>query len=123
MKFSILTIEDTSSFRQLIRMTLEFEGHKVIEADNGRRGLELARSSPIDLILLDLRLPDMDGLDVCRELRSGKITAKIPVVVLSSSEDSNEIEACVELGAVGYLMKPFRPPHLLDMVTKSVVKA
>jgi CheY-like chemotaxis protein len=119
-KRTILTIEDTPSFRQLIRMTLEFEGYLVREANDGKSGLELARISPPDLILLDLMMPGMSGLEVCQQLMADVRLRQVPVVVLSSSNDSDEIEACLQLGAQGYLLKPFRPKMLLDVVLEKI---
>ena len=123
MTYKILSIEDTTSFRRLIKMTLEFEGYEVVEAEGGRRGLELARAQAPDLILLDLMMPDLSGLEVCQELKKDARLSKIPIVVLSSSDDSDEIETCLQLGAQDYLLKPFRPAMLLDIVRKNVTKA
>jgi CheY-like chemotaxis protein len=120
MTFKVLTVDHTPTFRKLIRMTLEFGGHKVLEADNGRRGLDLARESACDLILLELRLPDIHGLEVCRELLSNKITEHIPIVVLSNSENSDELEACIQLGVKAYVMKPFSPRYFLDVVLQAI---
>jgi DNA-binding response OmpR family regulator len=120
MTYKILSIEDTTSFRRLIKMTLEFEGYEVFEAEGGRRGLELARAQTPDLILLDLMMPDLSGLEVCQELKKDARLRKIPIVLLSSSDDSDEIESCLQLGAQDYLLKPFRPAMLLDIVRKNV---
>jgi CheY-like chemotaxis protein len=120
MTYKILSIEDTSSFRRLIRMTLEFEGFEVIEAEGGRRGLELASAHAPDLILLDLMMPDIGGLVVYQALKKDVRLSKIPVIVLSSSDDSNEIEECLQLGAQGYLLKPFRPAMLLQIVRDNI---
>jgi DNA-binding response OmpR family regulator len=123
MTYKILSIEDTTSFRRLIKMTLEFEGYEVVEAEGGRRGLELARAQTPDLILLDLMMPDLNGLEVCQELKKDARLSKIPIVLLSSSDDSDEIETCLQLGAQDYLLKPFRPAMLLDIVRKNVTEA
>jgi CheY-like chemotaxis protein len=101
-------------------MTLEFEGFEVVEAEGGQRGLELAKAQAPDLILLDLMMPDISGLAVCQELKKDALLCKIPIIVLSSSDDSDEIEACLQLGAQGYLLKPFRPAMLLETVRKNV---
>jgi CheY-like chemotaxis protein len=119
-KRTILTIEDTASFRLLIRMTLEFESFHVLEASDGQSGLDLARNSSPDLILLDLKMPGLDGLQVCQQMKADARLRKIPIVLLSSSDDSDEIEACLQLGAQGYLMKPFRPQMLLDVVREKL---
>jgi CheY-like chemotaxis protein len=119
-KRKILSVEDTASFRLLIRMTLEFEGFEVLEAENGQTGLDLARTSRPDLILLDLKLPDLNGLTVCQRLMADPALSQIPIVVLSASNDSVEIGDCLEAGAQGYLLKPFRPKFLVDTVRQLV---
>lgn len=116
LKQRILSIEDTASFRLLIRLTLEFEGFEVLEAVDGQSGLDVARTSRPNLILLDLKLPDLSGLDVCRRIMADPALAPIPIVVLSASTDSVEIGDCMEAGAQGYLLKPFRPKFLVDTV-------
>ncbi|MBK9444186.1 MAG: response regulator [Comamonadaceae bacterium] len=113
---TILTIEDSGTFRNLIRMTLEFEGFKVIEASDGQSGLDLARRKTPDLIVLDLMMPGLDGLQVCQQLKASPGLQAIPIVLLSSSDDSDDIEACLQHGAQSYLMKPFRPTMLIDVV-------
>jgi two-component system alkaline phosphatase synthesis response regulator PhoP len=123
MPYKILSIEDTTSFRRLIRMALEFDGFDVIEAEGGQRGLELAKAEVPDLILLDLMMPDISGLEVCQALKKDARLCKIPIIVLSSSDDSDEIEACLQLGAQDYLLKPFRPAMLLELAKKYVTAA
>jgi DNA-binding response OmpR family regulator len=118
MKRTILSIEDSSSFRQLIRMALEFEGYAVVEANGGVAGLELARARLPDLILLDVRMPDMDGLAVCQHIMADARLCRIPVVMLSSSDDEEEIEAGLKAGASGYLVKPFYPKELIALANR-----
>jgi two-component system phosphate regulon response regulator PhoB len=118
MKRTILSIEDSSSFRQLIRMALEFEGYAVFEANGGAAGLEMARSRLPDLILLDVRMPDMDGLAVCQHIMADARLCSIPVVMLSSSDDEEEIEAGLKAGARGYLVKPFYPKELIALANR-----
>jgi CheY-like chemotaxis protein len=120
MTYKVLSIEDIPIFRHLIKMTLELEGFEVIEAEGGQRGLELAKAQTPDLILLDLMLPDVSGLDVCQELKKDARLCKIPIIVLSSSEHSDEIERCFQLGVQGYVLKPFKPAMLLEIVQKNI---
>lgn len=122
-KRKILSIEDTASFRLLIRLALEFEGFEVLEALDGQSGLAMANNVRPDLILLDLKLPDLDGLAVCQQLKADPELRLIPVVVLSASDDSEEIGNCMEAGATGYLLKPFRPKYLIDMVRQKLASA
>jgi len=119
-KRTILTIEDTATFRILIRLTLEFEGFHVLEANDGPTGLGMASASMPDLILLDLMMPGMDGKQVCQQLKANPRLQSIPIVLLSSSDDSDDIEAGLQLGAQGSLMKPFQPKMLVDMVRQQL---
>jgi two-component system phosphate regulon response regulator PhoB len=97
----------------LLRYNLEKAGFTVIPAGSGEEGLALARRRSPDLILLDLMLPGMDGLEVCRLLKKSKETENIPVVMLTARGEEADIVAGLELGADDYLTKPFSPRVLL----------
>jgi two-component system, OmpR family, KDP operon response regulator KdpE len=99
-----LIIEDEEPIRRFLRATLESQGHRVKEAGTARDGLLQARSNPPDLILLDLGLPDGDGLDVTKEVRSW---SKVPIVVLSARGQEQDKVAALDAGADDYLTKPF----------------
>jgi len=114
-KRKILSIEDTDSFRLLIRMTLEFEGFEVLEALDGQSGLDLVRKTIPDLILLDLMLPDIKGLDVCRQIMADSRLCQIPIVVLSSSTDSDDIEHCMQAGAQALATSEQTAQHLSEL--------
>jgi DNA-binding response OmpR family regulator len=120
MTCTILSIEDASSFRQLIRLALEFEGFDVVEVQSGASGLELARSMSPDLILLGVKLPDTDGLAVCQTILADKQLSHIPIVMLSSSNDEAQIEAGIQAGAKGYLVKPFYPKELIALAHRLI---
>jgi CheY-like chemotaxis protein len=113
---TILSIDDTPLFQQLIKITLEYQNFRVLVAADGVTGLQLARTEVPDLILLDLMMPGMDGVEVCREIMAAPRLKHIPVVLLSSSDDSDDIEACLQMGALGYLLKPFKPAMLVQVV-------
>lgn len=116
----ILTIEDHGDIRRLIAMTLEFEGHTVIEVPNGEDGLSAARSKKPDAILLDVMMPGMDGAEVCKMLKMDAATKHIPVIMISAVSDENKVEECMQAGAYAYIVKPFKPLELLDLIEKSV---
>ena len=108
MSHRILIIEDERDIRELIRLALESGGFKVCyEADDGERGLEMARTVQPDLILLDIMLPGMDGLSVCRALKADERTAGIPVVMLSALGEEADVVSGLEIGASDYVTKPF----------------
>lgn len=110
---TILIIEDDPPIRRFLRSALEAEGMTVQDADTGRRGLTVAAARRPDLIILDLGLPDMEGLDVIRELRAW---ARIPILILSAHSRELEKVAALDAGADDYLTKPFGVPELLARV-------
>ncbi len=123
MPATILSIEDQPDIRRLIRMTLEFKGYTVLEAGDGQEGLRMAREQKPNLILLDVMMPGISGLDVSRTLASDPRLQSIPVVMLSALGASTDIEAGLTTGARCYLVKPFSPWELLDMVAKLLSEA
>jgi two-component system KDP operon response regulator KdpE len=109
-RVTVLVIEDDPPIRRFLRAALEGEEMTVQEADTGRRGLTSAAARRPDLIILDLGLPDMDGLDVIRELRAW---THIPIVILSAHSQETQKVAALDAGADDYLTKPFGVPELL----------
>ncbi len=106
----ILLIEDEKQIRRFLSMTLEAEGHTVTEAPNGKQGiLEADRCRP-DLVILDLGLPDMDGVEVVRQLRT---RTDIPIVILSARSDEAQKVRALDTGADDYLTKPFGNSELM----------
>lgn len=101
----ILFIEDESALQKSLGDLLRQEGFEVISAIDGKTGLRLAKEEHPDLILLDLILPGMHGLDVLKDLKSHTQTKDIPVIVLTNLENFSEIERAIELGAIAYLVK------------------
>jgi DNA-binding response OmpR family regulator len=105
----LLFIEDDDAIRLALRLALEDEGYTVIEADTGTGGLEAFRANDVDLVLLDLRLPDLSGFDVCRALRSESI---VPIIIITAQTDTHDMVAGLEVGADDYVTKPVVPKEL-----------
>jgi class 3 adenylate cyclase/CheY-like chemotaxis protein len=103
----ILIIDDNASNRDLLRRRLVLEGHKVTEAESGRRGLALLEEQAIDLVLLDLLMPDMNGIEVLERLKTDARWRDIPVIMISGLDESEAAVRCIEAGAEDYLSKPF----------------
>ncbi len=112
----ILVIEDDANIQELLRYNLEREGFAVDVAARGEQGLKLARQTPPDLVLLDLMLPGMDGLEVCRELQSDPTTAESGILIISAKDAESDIVTGLTLGADDYLTKPFSPHVLLARI-------
>jgi two-component system, OmpR family, response regulator MprA len=109
----ILVIEDEERIRQFLQRGLAYEGYRVDTAVDGRTGLEIARDNPPDLVLLDIMLPGMDGLEVCRRLRAA---GDIPILMLTAKESIEDRVAGLDAGADDYLVKPFAFDELLARV-------
>ncbi|OPX87567.1 MAG: Alkaline phosphatase synthesis transcriptional regulatory protein PhoP [Pelotomaculum sp. PtaB.Bin104] len=112
----ILVVEDEKSILELVRYNLEREGFSVITALDGVQGLALARSQTPDLIVLDVMLPGMNGLDVCRELRHSEQTENLPIVMLSARADELDRVLGLEMGADDYVTKPFSTRDLISRI-------
>jgi len=106
-KDTILIVEDEEDIQELVRYTLEREGHIVVAAETGEKGLAAVRGARPALILLDLMLPGLDGKEVCRRLKQEEATRSIPVIMLTARGEEADIVAGLELGADDYITKPF----------------
>lgn len=112
----ILVIDDEEDILELVRYNLSKESFQVVAANAGEAALELARTNVPDLILLDLMLPGIDGLEVCRRLKSDPDTNRIPIVMLTAKSEDADIVTGLELGADDYITKPFSPRVLLARI-------
>jgi len=106
---TILVIEDELQIRRVVRNALDADGARVLEATSGRDGLDIATAQRPDLVVLDLGLPDMDGVDVCRDLRAW---SAVPILVLSARHSDEEKATLLDAGADDYVAKPFSTVEL-----------
>ena len=106
---SLLFVEDDDSIRLALRLALDDEGYDVREASDGRSGLDAFQRVEPDLVLLDLRLPDMSGFDVCRAMRASSI---VPIIIVTAQADTYDLVAGLEAGADDYVTKPVVPKEL-----------
>lgn len=118
-----LVVEDNSDIATLVRHALERAGHTVAEAASGRDALAKARSTTPDIILLDIMLPDFDGFEVCRALRSDAGTAAIPILMLTARGEEADRVKGLELGADDYVAKPFSVRELTARVAALLRRA
>jgi len=112
----ILVVDDETPIVELIKFNLEREGYKVLEAYDGIRALEIIKKELPDLIILDIMLPGMSGLEVCKHLRNNEKTAEIPIIMLSARGEEVDKILGLELGADDYMVKPFSPRELVARV-------
>lgn len=117
----ILVIEDDRDIRELIRFHLEREEYEIAEAEDGGRGLAMATADQFDLILLDLMLPGLNGIEICKALRQGRSHSETPIIMVTAKGSEADIVTGLELGADDYVVKPFSPKLLLARV-KAVLR-
>jgi len=120
-KEKILVVDDEEDILELVRYNLSREGYKILCASSGEEGLKTAKAENPDLIVLDLMLPGVDGLDVTRRLKGDDSTRKIPIVMLTAKGEESDIVTGLELGAEDYITKPFSPRVLVARV-KTVLR-
>jgi two-component system alkaline phosphatase synthesis response regulator PhoP len=112
----ILIVEDEQDILQLVKHYLEKEGFRPVTATNGLEALKKVKEDKLDLVVLDLMLPEMDGLEVCKRLRSVPDTAMLPILMLTAKAEESDTIVGLELGADDYVTKPFSPKALVARV-------
>ena len=117
---SILAVDDSISMRQMVSFTLKNAGYDVVEAVDGQDGLDKAKAKKVSLILTDQNMPRMDGLTLVKNLRAMPDYKSAPILILTT-ESSDDMKANGRAaGATGWLVKPFDPPKLLEVVKKVI---
>jgi two-component system phosphate regulon response regulator PhoB len=120
-KATILAVDDEEDILELVKVNLNREGYRVLCAASGEVALRLTREEHPDLVLLDLMLPGVDGLEVCRSLKSDPVTSRIPIIMLTARSEDADVVVGLELGADDYVTKPFSPRVLVARV-KSLLR-
>jgi CheY-like chemotaxis protein len=119
MNKSVLIIDDELDICEVIQAALEeFAGWQVLSANSGREGLELLERVAVDVVLLDISMPEMDGLEVFQRLRSQACTATIPVILLTAKVLPSDKKRFAQMGVVGVVSKPFNPLHLWQEIAR-----
>ncbi len=116
MKKSIVVIEDESDILEVLQYNLEREGFRVRTCRDGASGLRLVREESPDLVLLDLMLPSLDGIEICRRLREDSVTREIPVIMLTAKGEESDVVLGLGVGADDYVTKPFSTSELIARV-------
>ena len=113
----ILVVEDDAMMQNLMKSLLRIEGFEVVISGSGREGLEAAAKEKPDLIILDVNLPDINGLDVCRSLKSDPVTRHMPVIMLTGeAREVGQRVTGLEVGAEDYILKPFESKALIARI-------
>jgi len=110
--YSLLLVDDEEANRLLLGRRLQQEGYTVTTANNGRHALELMNGTRFDLVLLDMAMPEMDGLATLDAIKSNEALQAVPVIMLTASNSREHVVHCLSLGAADYLVKPVAPADL-----------
>ena len=118
----ILVVDDDTRLTQLLQLVFESRGFGVTIAYNGEQALESLENELPEAILLDLMMPGMSGLEVCKHIRSNPRTSNIPVIVITAKYDTQTRQEMMDAGANEYLVKPFRPSELIKITREAVTQ-
>jgi two-component system cell cycle response regulator DivK len=113
---TVLYVEDNEFNRKIVRQLLVRTSYRLLEAGDGEAGVTTAREAVPDLIIMDIQLPKLSGLEATRQLHADPVTAPIPVIVITSFALAGDEEKAREAGATAYLAKPYSPRELLEMI-------
>lgn len=114
----ILTIDDSKTMRDMLMLTLSSSGFEVVQAVDGQDGLDVLEKETVDVVITDINMPKMDGYGVIQNLRKNPIYDATPILVLTTESDREKKERARELGATGFIVKPFNPASLVEVIRK-----
>lgn len=116
MQKRILVVDDSATIRQTVTMTLEKNGYQSISAVDGMDALKVLETEPVDMVITDLNMPNLDGFSLTRELRNQQTTRFTPIIILTTETDQEKKAQGKAAGASGWIEKPFKPVNLLKVV-------
>ncbi|MFA4842459.1 MAG: response regulator [Candidatus Omnitrophota bacterium] len=116
MSVKILIVDDDPDIRDILKLTLSEENYEVVEAGDGEEALKAIHSKPLDLVLLDYKIPKIDGREVCRRVKSDLLLRHLPIVMVTGKGDINDKVGGIDAGADDYVVKPFEPKELLARI-------
>lgn len=114
----VLTVDDSKTIREMVSFTLKNAGYEVLEAEDGKHALSVVANQTIDIVITDLNMPNMNGLDLIRSLRADARFKFTPILMLTTESDDNKKGEGKAAGATGWIVKPFNPEKLIQVVQK-----
>jgi CheY-like chemotaxis protein len=118
----ILVVDDVAVNREILKRRLARRGFEITEACGGREALDIIDSQPVDLVLLDIMMPDVDGLEVVRTVRQTRSTLELPIIMVSARSFSEDVTQCLELGANDYVTKPVDFEATLELINRELTR-
>ena len=115
---TIMTVDDSSSIRQLVSFTLQGAGYDVVEACDGKDALKKMDGLSIQMMLVDLNMPNMDGIELIKNVRANNANKYVPIIMLTTESQIDKKQEGKSAGATGWIVKPFKPDQLLAVVKK-----
>lgn len=113
-----LTVDDSKTMREMVMFTLKGAGFEVAEAEDGQQALQVLQGNKMDVIVTDLNMPNMNGIELIRALRSDPLHQSTPILMLTTEGDGTKKEEGKSAGATGWIVKPFQPEKLVAVVSK-----
>lgn len=114
----ILAVDDSKTMREMVSFTLKGAGYEVIEAEDGKAALNALNGAKVDAVITDLNMPNMNGFELIRELRANPLYKFTPILMLTTEGDDSKKQEGKSAGATGWIVKPFNPQKLVDVVQK-----
>jgi two-component system chemotaxis response regulator CheY len=118
MKKTIMTVDDSPSIRHLLRFALEAAGYNVLEASDGQNALEQLKDVLVQMVITDLNMPNLDGIELVKGIRMLPACQFIPIIMLTTESQMAKVHEGKNAGATGWIVKPFDPEHLVAVVKK-----
>jgi two-component system chemotaxis response regulator CheY len=115
---TVLTVDDSKTMRDMVSFTLKGAGYNILEAEDGKVALDVLKANTADLVITDLNMPNMNGFELMRSLRSNPKYAGTPILMLTTEGDASKKEEGKAAGATGWIVKPFQPDKLIAVVQK-----
>lgn len=116
----ILAVDDSSTIRKLVKFTLQMKKHEVVLAEDGMAALDIFNEYDFDLVITDLNMPRMDGIELIKKIRSGDKNNSIPIILLTTESEEKDKQMGRDAGVSSYMIKPFQPPQLLGEIAKYI---
>ncbi len=114
----IMTVDDSNSIRQMVGFTLKRAGFEVVEAIDGQDAINQLKGSPVDMMITDLNMPNMDGIELIKSVRTMQKYKFIPIVMLTTESQDEKKQEGKAAGATGWIVKPFKPDQLVSIINK-----